>query len=768
MSRQYTGRREDRRLVTGQGRYAADHSLAGQVHGVFVRADRAHAEILAIHAEDALQAPGVLAVLTAADMEAAGFTGQAPPLPVKSRDGSPMRTPRRPPLAHDKVRFVGEAVALVVAESHDQAEDAAELVMVDYRDLEAAPTPQQALAADAPQLHVEAPGNLALDFGYGDPAAVDAAFAAAAHVVRISLDTPRIAGSPMEPKSCLAAFDSASGAYDLRAPNQGMNHVRAFLCALAGLPPEKVRVHPIDVGGAFGVRSEAYPEYLAVMAASRKLGRPVKWTGSRAESLMSDHQGRGAVLTGELALDADGRFVAVRIDWLSDIGAFWGGAGPIVRGPAAIGLAVNAYAIPAAYGVSRCYFTNACPTTAYRGASRPDGSYLMERLVDEAARTLGFDPVDLRRRNLIPASAFPYRTPVGAIYDIADFDALLGAAVEKADWAGYEGRRVQSAAAGKLRGRGLALFISPSGAPGKEQGLISFDSEGRIVLRSLAGPSGQGHETVYPEVVGGLLGIDPAEITLRYGDPDGPTLEGTGTFASRSLISQGGALVVAAREVIAKGALLAAEALDAPPEQIDFEDGLYRRRGGNGSITLKDLITRHAGAAPHPLESLGDLATAAAWPSGAHVAEVEIDPETGVVEVISYVAVDDCGVVINPTLVEGQIHGGVMQGAGQVFGEQVIYDPDSGQLLTGSFMDYFMPHARDAFPLALHDRPTPAPGNPLGAKGAGEAGATGAVPTLANAVIDALAPVGVTHLDLPYSPNRVWEAIRAAQADAAP
>jgi carbon-monoxide dehydrogenase large subunit len=764
MGREFVGRREDPRLVTGHGRYVTDHNLPGQAYGAFVRADRAHATIRGIDTAEALAAPGVLAVLTHADIEAAGFKRGSLGFPLKSRDGSPMRVPGRAMLAADKARFVGELVALVVAESADQAQDASELVMVDYEDLEAVPTPQAAMAQGAPQLHEDAPGNMALDFAYGDAAAVEAAFAAAAHVAKVVVDTPRLAGNPMEPKSALVAFDAATGVYDLYLANQGLNPMRAGLSGISGVAADKLRVHSIDVGGAFGVRTEAYTEYLALMVAAAKLERPVKWTGTRSETLLSDHHGRGALLTGELALNAQGDFLAARVDWLVDVGAWWSSAGPMVNAVSPMGMAVNVYALPLVQGGSRCVFTNACPTTAYRGASRPSASYLMERLVDEAARTCGFDPIELRRRNLIPAAAFPYKTATGSVYDSADLPGLLDAVVKESDWAGFEARRQESAARGKLRGRGLAVFISPSGSPGAEQGIISFDAEGNIILFSLSGPAGQGHETAYPEVVGDQLGLDPASIHLRHGDPDGPELVGLGSFGSRSLISQGGALVIAGRGVIAKGQAMAAEILDAPLDEIDFEEGLYRRRGGNASISLQELIKRHAGEQPHPLETLGDLATNTAWPSGAHMAEVEIDPETGVMQIMHYTAVDDCGAIINPTLVEGQMHGGLMQGVGQVIGEQAVYDPESGQLLTGSFMDYFMPHAGDVFPVSLFDRPVLAPGNPLGAKGAGEAGTTGAIPTLANALIDALSPVGVTHLDLPFTPVRVWEAIQAAKA----
>ena len=489
----------------------------------------------------------------------------------------------------------------------------------------------------------------------------------------------------------------------------------------------------------------------------------MKWTGTRAELIVSDHQGRGVTLKGELALDGDGNFLAMRVEWLVNLGAYCASAGPFINTAASpTSMAVNAYRTPVFYGLNRLVFTNTTPGTAYRGAGRPSVSYLVERLVDEAARQSGIDRIELRRRNLLPSDVFPYKTPTGSTYDSGDPQALLAQALEVADWDGFERRRAAAKARGLLRGIGCATFIEPSGGLGQEEIAIRFDDAGSVQLYTLSRASGQGHETVYPELVADILGMPNEDIALRYSDPAGPALSGAGTFGSRSLISHGGALAVGAQEVVRKGLALAAKELEVAAGDLVFEHGRYRVPGTDLSVALPELARKHAGNGPHPLDTVAKLNTAAAFPSGAHVAEVEIDPETGAMEVISYVAVNDCGKVYNHTLVEAQLHGGLVQGIGQVVGEQCVYDPDTGQLLTGTFMDYFMPRA-DCLPaIAVHDRPTLSPSNPLGAKGAGEAGTTGAVPAIANAVIDALAPLRIHHLEMPYTPHRLWAAIHAA------
>jgi carbon-monoxide dehydrogenase large subunit len=520
------------------------------------------------------------------------------------------------------------------------------------------------------------------------------------------------------------------------------------------------------VGGAFGIRSDAYVEYCAAVLAAKTLGRPIKWVSSRSETFVSDYHGRAARLGGELALDRDGRFLAIRFNWIVNSGAYLSQPGPLINTMTATAHVGNAYRIPAIFGRHRLALTNTTPTSAYRGAGRPNVSYLVERLVETAARETGIDRIELRRRNLIPKDAFPYQTPIAAfVYDSGDPPGLLELAVKHSQWKTFEARRAQAARRGKLRGIGCAIFIEPSGggASPREQAAIRFDAVGNARVYALAGPSGQGHETVFPEIVAEVLGMDAQRIALRASDPLGPKLAGEGTISSRSMISHGGAMVHAAREVIRKGLTLAAVELKADPQDVVFERGRYRARGRAASIGIAELAAKCAGASPHPLDAQGEIELKRSFPGGAHVAEVEVDPDTGVILIERYVAVDDCGRVLNHVLLEGQIHGGIVQGLGQVLGEHCIYDRASGQLLTGSFMDYFMPRVSVLRDARLYDHSVPSPNNPLGAKGGGEAGTTGAVPAAANAVLDALRPLGIDRLDLPYTPARVWHAISAAK-----
>jgi aerobic carbon-monoxide dehydrogenase large subunit len=757
------GRREDLRLVTGSGQYTADWNLDGQAHACFLRSDRAHAEIVTIDASAAHARPGVLAVLTGADVVAAGFKTPPAILFMKGKGGSSFKLPHRHALAHERVRFVGEPVALVIAETQAAAEDGAEGIAIEYRDLKPAIAAEEALAAGASRLHRDVPGNLAMEYEYGALAPVESAFAKAAHVARVTLDAQRICGNPLEPKACLAAYDPATGIYDIYLPTQGMADIRGGLAHVAGVARENIRIHAKDVGGAFGVRNEVYPEFVALLLATRLVGRPVKWVGTRAETIVSDHHGRGAKLTGALALDDAGSFLAIRIEWLVNLGAYASNAGPFINtGAAPTSTAVNAYRIPAAYGSHQLVFTNTTPTTAYRGAGRPNVAYLAERLVDEAARISGIDRIALRRKNLIPRTAFPYKTPTGSIYDSGDPPGLLEQALAAADWKRFERRRRAGKRDGMLRGIGCAVFIEPSGGVGQEEIAIRFDADGGLDLFTLSGASGQGHETVFPELVADILGVAADTIRLRASDPAAPPLVGTGSFGSRSLISHGGALATGAREVIRKGMELAAKELEVAESDLAFENGRYRVPGTDVAIGLAELARRLAGVGEQPLDTTIKMNTAAAFPSGAHVCEVEIDPATGVLELIRYVAVDDAGKIYNHIIAEGQVVGGLVQGIGQAIGEHCVYERETGQLLTGSFMDYYMPRADVVPEIALYDRPVPSPANPLGAKGVGEAGTTGAIPAIANAVIDALKPCGIAHLDMPFTPHRIWQAIRNA------
>jgi carbon-monoxide dehydrogenase large subunit len=750
---EFKGRREDDRLLTGKGRYTADWNLPGQLYGCFVRSDRAHAEIL-----DVKIPPGVT-VFTGEDT--AAFKTPPPMVTYPGRGGAMINVPQRDVLARKRVRYVGQEVALVVASSPAAAQDAAESIEVEYRDLPALVDAEAALEPGAPQMHDDVPGNLAFDYEYGDEKATEAAFARAAHVTRLTLESTRVSGTPMEPKACLVAFQPKDQTYDIYAPSQGMSMMLPNFAAITGVPADRIRLHARDVGGGFGIRSQAYPEYCALMLAARRLGKPVKWVGSRFETIVSDHHGRGARLYGELALGRDGRFLGLRMRWIVNAGAFLSQPGPLIntRNPASH--AINVYRIPALYGRHLLALTNTTSTTAYRGAGRPNVSYMVERLVDEAARELDLDRTEIRQLNFIPREAFPYRTPAGSTYDSGDPAGEFQEALERSEWAGIEERRRRSLKNQKLRGIGCDVFCEPSGAGAapKEEALIKFGDSGNATLHVLAGNSGQGHETVLPEVVGDILGLDPSSIELKASDPAGPALIGGGTVGSRTMMSHGGALAATAKEVIKKGVDLAARALEVAPQDVEFADGRFRVKGTDLSITFKE-VARRFGAA---LDARGSIPTPTAFPGGAHVAEVEIDRDTGEVEVVRYVAVDDSGRVLNHVLLDGQLHGGIVQGLGQALAEHCVYDPESGQLLTGSFMDYAMPRPEIMKRVELYDHSVPSPTNPLGVKGAGEAGTTGALPAVANAVIDALRPLGIHHLDFPFSPARVWSAMQRSK-----
>jgi len=749
VSEVFRGRREDDRLLTGKGRYTADWNLPGQLYGYFVRSDRAHAEILSF------RKPENVIVFTGEDTKDL----RTPPPMVKypGRGGTMIKVPPRDTLARGRVRFVGQEVALVVAESPQMAQDAAESIEIEYRDLPAVVDADEALEPGAPLLHDDIPGNLCFDYEYGDEQKAGQALAGAAHITRLTLDSTRVSGVPMEPKACLVAYDAATQTFDVYASSQGKGMMVPNLATVLDVPAEKIRLHAWDVGGGFGIRSDAYPEYCALMFAARKLGRPVKWVGSRFETIVSDYHGRGARLSGELGLDRDGRFVALRVRWTVNAGARLSQPGPLINTINPSTHAINAYRIAALYGRHRLALTNTTPTTAYRGAGRPNVSYLVERLVDEAARETGIDRVELRRRNLIPKEAFPYKTPVGSTYDSGDPPGELEKAIRLSEWDSFPERKKSSSLRGKLRGIGLSVFVEPSGggASPKEEAAIKFGASGDAELHVLCGASGQGHETMLPQIVSEVFGMSPERIVLKASDPDGPPLMGGGTVGSRTMMSHGGALFFVAQKVVEKGRELAAKDLEVSPQDVEFSEGEYRVKGTDVRMKFSEVARRHGSV----LDTKDSIPTPVAFPGGAHVAEVEIDPETGEIDLVRYTGVDDCGRILNHVLVDGQLHGGIVQGLGQIFCEQVIYDRQSGQLLTGTFMDYAMPRAEILKRVELHDHSVPSPSNPLGVKGAGEAGTTGALPAVANAVIDALRPLGIHQLDFPYSPDRVWSAI---------
>ena len=757
-------RREDLRLITGRGRYTSDWNLPGQLHAAFLRSDHAHAEIVAINIAPALKRAGVKTVFTGEDAVAAGFTRFPLTSNFTNRKGASVLKPDRPVLAQGKVRFAGEAVALVVAESALAAHDALDAIEIEYRELSAAVTVEDALAPGAAQLHAQVPGNLCVEWETGDDAAVAKAFEQAAHLTRIKIGTTRVVASPMEPRGYMVSYDAATASYDIYTSAQGLPTLRGQISKLTGVPTEKLRLHLRDVGGSFGQRSNVYPEHAALMMAAKKLGRPVKWGSSRSEGFLSDAHGRSIQMTGELALDRDGRFLAARYGFFCNMGAYLTAGGPgFMRNLARCMTGV--YRIPALYGGFKVAFTNVVPLSAYRGNGRPDVAYVVERLVDKAASELKIDRAELRRRNFIPLDAFPYKSMTGGVYERSDFAGCLDQALSAADWSGFEKRRARARNAGKLRGIGLAVVIEGTGgSENPDQIALEFDAQGKPTLFSATLSGGQGHETTFTAVFAETLGIAPDEVTLRQCAEDKEVI-GNNTGGSRALLSAGSVCKLAAQKLIAQAQPLAAEALELEPSQLEYGDGAFRSRSGDKTIALLDLARMHAGKNPHPLNLVAEGTFGPTFPNGCHIAEVEIDPDTGATNIVSYVAVDDCGRAINHSIVEGQVHGGVMQGAGQIFGEHAVYDRQSGQLLAASFSDYCMPRAGLIRDIRLGEHLLPSKVNVLGAKGVGESGCTASLPTLANATIDALRPLGVqdNDIDMPFTPSKVWHAIHAVR-----
>jgi carbon-monoxide dehydrogenase large subunit len=763
MTAKFSGRREDHRLLTGRGRYTNDQNLPGQLHAVFRRSDRAHARLRSIDKTAAKRAPGVVAVITGADLPADAFHDLPPIVPFPGRGGQRVQVPHRPILARDCVRFVGEELAVVIAETRAAAIDAAEQIDVQYDDLPVVVGFDAALAPSAPDVHDNVPGNVCFDFEYGDEARAQELLALSDHVVRVTLDSPRVAPTPMEPRGFLTAYDAATDSFDVYSSNQGGPALRDGLATMLGIPADRIRVQMVDVGGAFGARSFAFPEYPLLMHAAKMLRRPIKWLGSRTEDFLTDNHGRAVTLSGELGFDRSGRFRALRTEWLCDSGAYLSVAGVLTNSLNGMTIGAGVYDVQAIYGRHRQIITNTAPTNAYRGAGRPEANYIVERLVDEAAAVLGMDPLELRQRNVIRAEQMPYRTFTGAVYDSGDFSGLIDTVRQESDWAGFATRKAEAARHGRCRGTGCAVFVEPSGggvAP-KDEVAVRFGPEGSVIVYTVAGSSGQGHETVFPEIMATVLGIDADRIVLRAGDPSGPMLIGNPAIGSRSGMSQGSVCKLAAETVVEKGYDLAAGMLEASTADLEFRDGHYVIKGTDRSVSLIAVIEQYASADPHPLDTTAELPISRAFPNGAHVVEIELDPETGAIEIDRYTTVDDIGHVINHVLADGQIMGGIAQSAGQVFGERCHYDPDDGQLLTASFMDYVMPRAELVQGLRLFSHAQPTAMNLLGAKGAGETGTTGALPACANAVFNALRSLGAAQFDIPATSYRVWSALNA-------
>ncbi|HKX07036.1 MAG TPA: xanthine dehydrogenase family protein molybdopterin-binding subunit [Stellaceae bacterium] len=765
-------RTEDWRLLRGRGRYTDDITLPREARLYVLRSPHAAARIRSIDVAPALEAPGVLTIVTGADAMKEGFGTFASRVTRQRPDGKPNFVPPYRPLAVDRVHHVGEPVAAIVAETLDQAKDAAELIEVDYEIVPSVTDTADAASPGAPTVWDEAPGNICFLYRIGDKSAADAAFSRAHHVVRESFVISRVTTNSMEGRTALAAYDEREDRYTLHAGLQGPHGMRQEIASVFGQPATRFRVISPDVGGGFGMKGSIYPEYILSLWTARLTGRPVKWIAERSEGLISDHQARDNRSTAELALDRDGKFLALRVNTTANLGAYLALSG--VHCPTNnLGGLAGTYAIPAFDVTVTGVFSNTLSTSAYRGAGRPEASYCIERIIDAAAHGMKLDPAEMRRRNMIPPSAMPYKTALTFTYDSGEFEAVMDKCLELSDWRGFAARRAEARGRGKLRGIGIASVIEqaggPPGKPMEEGAEIRFDPGGTATILLGSHNHGQGHETVFRQLADELLGLPFDKVRVAYGDTDA-VYHGRGTFGSRTMTVGGTAFKGAAEKVIARGKEIAAHLLETSALDIDFADGRFTVAGTDRGIDLVEvakvsfLPPRMPKGMELGLQGAAVMAPAdASFPNGCHVCEVEIDPETGVTQMVRYTVVDDVGRTVNPLLLKGQIHGGIGQGAGQALLENMVYDRESGQMLSGSFMDYGMPRADDfcSFEVGSHD--VPCRTNPLGVKGAGEAGTVGALPAVMNAVADALRPLGVTHIDMPANPENVWRAIQGAK-----
>jgi carbon-monoxide dehydrogenase large subunit len=776
-------RKEDRRFLTGAGSYTDDIQRPGQVHAEIVRSPHAHARIRAVHSEQALKAPGVLAVLTGADLAADKLGNLPTGWLIHSKDGTPMAEPPHPALALDRVRHVGDPVAVVVADTKHHAREAAAQIEVEYEELPAVVTTAQAIRPGAALVWDRAKGNTCYDWHIGDRSLVEAAFAKAHRVTKLDLVNNRLIPNAIEPRAAIGEYDRATGDHTLYTTSQNPHLTRLLLAAFSfGVPEHKLRVVAPDVGGGFGSKIFHYAEEVIVLWAARKLGRPVKWTAQRSEAFVSDAHGRDHLTHGELAVDAGGRFLGLRVSTVANMGAYLSTFAPAIPTYLYATLLAGCYRTPAIYAEVRAVFTNTVPVDAYRGAGRPEATYVLERLVDQAARELGMDRAEIRRRNFIAPDQFPYATPVALEYDSGNYPATLETALGRSRYAGFEERRAEARHRGKLRGIGLSTYIeacgiAPSAVAGAlgaraglyESAIVRVHPTGSVTVFTGSHSHGQGHETTFAQVVADRLGVSTDQVEIVHGDT-AKSAFGMGTYGSRSIAVGGSALAKALQKVVDKGKKIAAHLLEASESDIEFRDGKFAVVGTDRAKTLGEVaLTAYiphkypAGLEPGLEETAFYDPKNFTFPSGCHVCEVEIDPETGVVEVVSFTAVDDVGRVINPMIVEGQVHGGVAQGIGQALLEGCLYDESNGQLLSGSFLSYTMPRAGDLPSYDVVTQETPCPHNPLGVKGVGEVGAIGAPAAVMNAVVDALAHLGVRHVDMPATPERVWRAIRSAK-----
>ena len=761
-------RTEDPMLVRGEGCYTDDIKLTGEAYAVMVRSRIAHGVIKGIDTAAARNMPGVLGVYTGADLAAYGTLKCI--VPFNNRDGTPMKRPPRPALATDKVRFVGDPVAFVVADTLLQAKDAAEAVEVDIDALPAVVRPEEAARPGAPLIHDEAPGNVALDYHFGDSAQVAAAFAKAAHVTRLKLVNSRVVVNAMEPRAAIGIHDPASGRFTLHAPSQGAFGMRGNMAEILKVEPKQVRILTGHVGGSFGMKSAPFPEYVCVLHAARALGRPVKWTDERSGSFVSDSHGRDHDLTAELALDADGTFLALRITNFGNMGGFLAQVAPMPSTLNTVKNVQSVYRTPLIEVSTKCMFTNTSHVSAYRGAGRPEGNYYMERVIDAAAAEMGIDRLELRRRNQIRPREIPIKTASGSTYDSGDFPGVLKHALEVADVKGFGRRKRESRKRGKIRGLGIGSFLEVTAPPSKEMGGIRFEADGTVTIITGTLDYGQGHAAPFAQVLSDKLGVPFERIRLLQGDSD-ELLAGGGTGGSKSIMHSGTAIVEASAKVIDQGKQIASHVLEAAAADIEFAHGRFVIAGTDRSIGIMELADKLRSGLNLPegvpstldIRHVSDGPGASTYPNGCHVCEVELDPDTGVIAVVKYSSVNDFGTVINPMIVEGQLHGGVIQGIGQALMEMTVYDED-GQFLTGSFMDYALPRASDSPEVAVVDHPVPATTNVLGVKGCGEAGCAGSLTSVMNAIADALSEFGIPHMDMPATPYRVWRAIQDAKA----
>jgi carbon-monoxide dehydrogenase large subunit len=764
------GRVEDDPLLKGAGRFGDDVKPESALAAYFVRSPHAFARITQIDATAAKQAKGVVAVYTGADLVAQHYHSLSHAHPIPGRGGKMPYSPDRPALAVERVMHVGEPVAVVLAATAAQAQDAAEMIAVDYEPMTPVTDVREAIKPGAPQLWDEAPGNVGFDWtAPQDPdgkkqAALERAFAEAAHVVKVELVNQRLVVASLEPRTATASYDAAADRFTLRCGTQGYASVLGQVAGAMNITPEQLHVITDDLGGAFGMKGWCYPEYVAMLHAARALKRPVHWVSTRSEAFLTDNQGRDSFWTVELALNTRGRFLALRVDGLGNMGAYFTGVAHFVVTLHISGCLPTLYDIPVVQVNSRCVFTNTLPTGPYRGAGRPEASYLLERVIDAAADQTGIDAAELRRRNLIKPEKIPYVTPFGSTYDSGDFPTVFERALERANYAGFAARKKEAKRRGKLRGIGIGCYLEIAGAFPEEAARISFPGGERIEVSIGAGPSGQGHQTVFGKVTARKLGIAPELVTVTYGDSD-RDVPGFGAVASRSAMMTGGAIAVTADQVIEKGKHVAAMLLQAAESDIDYGDGKFSVKNSTREVSLFEVAARaielnKQGVIEESLDTIGTVKTAPSFPNGCHVAEVEIDPDTGAVEIVNYTGVGDSGNLLDETIVTGQVHGGVAQGLGQALSEDTIYDA-SGQLVSGSFMDYAMPRADTVPPINVEHFPVACRTNPLGVKGTGEAGTTAAPPALINAILDAL-PEGAK-LDMPATPARIWQALQKAR-----